>query len=172
MLAKAELPVEPERAFIVGHSNGAYMAHRMACAHAELVNGIVAIAGGLPNAVNACAPSRPVAVIQIHGTIDATVFYNGQAGVYPGSEEVAERWSSYNRCSTDPAIKSPRDRDLDNAVVGAETDTKTYQGCPAASPVALWTMHGSGHIPAFKEAFIPAVLDVLEALPARGGSDE
>jgi len=164
--AKADLPIDGERVFVIGHSNGAYMAHRMACADAEQLSGIVAIAGGLPNAVNACAPSRPVALLQIHGTIDATVFYNGNAGVYPGSEEVADRWSSYNGCSTDPAVTTTGVKDIDRNALGAETDTEIHVGCPASAPVELWKMNGSGHIPNFNETFMPSVFDAIEAVPS------
>jgi pimeloyl-ACP methyl ester carboxylesterase len=37
--------VDPRRVFIVGHSNGGFMAHRMACEASDLVAAVVSLAG-------------------------------------------------------------------------------------------------------------------------------
>src|SRR5207244_7941240 len=41
----AAYPVDPARVFVVGHSNGAFMAHRYACDRAAKVAAIVTLAG-------------------------------------------------------------------------------------------------------------------------------
>ena len=38
-----------------------------------------------------CKPSEPVAVLQIHGTLDPLVLFNGFIGLYPGAEDIVKR---------------------------------------------------------------------------------
>ena len=70
--------IDPTRVFAAGHSNGGFMAYRLAC---ELSDRIVAVglqAGGL--GVNTCAPSQPVSLLHIHGTADTNVPIAGGKG--------------------------------------------------------------------------------------------
>lgn len=70
--------VDPKRVFMTGMSNGAMMAQRFACERADLVAAIAPVAGQLN--IPACAPSRPVAVLMIHGLADQNAPYGGGAG--------------------------------------------------------------------------------------------
>ncbi len=77
----AEHPVDRRRVLAVGMSNGGMMAYRMACEAADLVAGIVAVAGTEAYAdAAACQPSRPVAVLHIHALDDTHVLFAGGAG--------------------------------------------------------------------------------------------
>lgn len=75
---KADFPIDNERVFITGMSNGALMAYRMACEKADLVTAIAAVAG--TDNTNSCAPARPVPVLHIHAKDDTHVLFNGGAG--------------------------------------------------------------------------------------------
>jgi len=156
--AAERLAVDPDRVYFVGHSNGGFMAHKMACDHAPLVAGIVDIAGSSTRTAAQCTPSAPVTVLKVHGTLDATIGYAGTAN-YPGAEALAERWVGYNGCHPDPLV-SPG-HDYDDAVVGAETTRSVWDGCDGGVLVSLWTLTGSGHVPTFNDAFLPAVFDFL-----------
>ncbi len=57
------------------------------------------------------------------------------------------------------------DADYDMAVFGAETEPTVWDACEGGTAVALWTMQGTGHIPAFTESFTPDVLDFLLGHP-------
>jgi len=70
--------VDRKRVYLIGLSNGAFMAHRMALRHADLVAGIAAIAG-MGSFEEAGVPSQPVNILHIHGTADTTVSYGGGA---------------------------------------------------------------------------------------------
>lgn len=159
--AEAALHIDPARVYLVGHSNGGFMAHRMACDHADVFAGVVSIAGSLPNAVSDCAPSAPVTVLQVHGTADAVIGYNGNPGAYPGALSVADRWIAYDGCDTTAAVAPAVD--YDGLVIGDETVPSTWTGCDGGAAVALWTLTGSSHVPGFSQTFLPAVLDFLEA---------
>jgi polyhydroxybutyrate depolymerase len=147
----AEWPVG--EVYIVGHSNGGYMAYRMACARADAIAGIASLAGNAASIASSCNPTRPVSVLHMHGTLDATVPF---AGTYGAVASVGQ-WATHDGCGT---TRTPTvTLDLDSSVAGSETRGEIYGGCPASTSVELWTMEGSGHIPAMQTTFAATVLD-------------
>ncbi len=64
------------RVFATGMSAGAFMANRLACDRADIVAAIAPVAGTL-GAGTRCTPSRPVSVLETHGTTDPVVPYAG-----------------------------------------------------------------------------------------------
>jgi polyhydroxybutyrate depolymerase len=158
--AEAALPIGD--VFVAGHSNGGFMAYRLACDSADLVSGIASLAGS--DAIASCAPSQPVAVLQIHGTADGTVAYGGGsiAGYeFPSAPLTVERWAERAGCDT-TATETLSPLDLVANLDGAETEVLAYAtGC--ATGVELWSMQGADHIPAFTSDFTPAVIAWLRA---------
>jgi polyhydroxybutyrate depolymerase len=75
--------IDPRRVFLVGHSNGGFLAITMACAHADRVAGIGVVAASMPRAE--CNLSRPVPAVFFHGTEDTLIPYGG-GGVGRGGE--------------------------------------------------------------------------------------
>ncbi|MGB0589794.1 MAG: alpha/beta hydrolase family esterase [Myxococcota bacterium] len=156
--AMARYNVDTSRVVLVGHSNGGYMSHRLACDRADLITGIASIAGTSYDDMDTqCAAEAPVSVLQIHGTLDTTVAYDVPfAGV--GAEETAAWWSARNDCG--PAPEAPSE-DYDAMVLGAETEVTLATECASETAVALWKMNGTGHIPIFSDDFIDDVLAFL-----------
>jgi polyhydroxybutyrate depolymerase len=161
--AETRFAVDPKRIFIIGHSNGGFMAHRLACAESPRIAAIASIAGSLPLDAGGCTPSAPVSVLQIHGTLDATILYGGALGQYPSAETVTERWAGHNACQVLPVEAD--DVDYDNVIFGRETTPLRYPECAEGVDVTLWKMAGSGHVPGFTSDFMPNVFDWLEAHP-------
>ncbi len=162
----ASYNVDPGRIFIFGHSNGAFMAHRLACDNAERFAAIISVAGALGMQVDDCPASRPVGVLQIHGDADTTVSYSGGDEIigfdcpYPGAAATVERWAGSNNCSgtlTDAGVRM----DLDTGIDGDETVVSTYD-CPDAS-AELWTIVGGGHVPSFPNDVYQPMWDFLSA---------
>ena len=165
---EANYNVDPKRIFIAGHSNGGFMSYRMACDHADKVAAIASLAGATFNDVAACTPSESVSVLQIHGTADETIKFNGAeiAGhSYPAAEQTVETWADYNGCTTTRPVPGGKKLDLEGQVDGAETVTAAFAGCPTGVGVELWTINGGPHIPAITADFAPAVIDFLLAHP-------
>jgi polyhydroxybutyrate depolymerase len=144
--------VDPARVYLLGHSNGGFMAYRMACAHADVVAGVVSIAGALPKAIGDCAPDRPVTVVEVHGTLDAVISYYGNLA-YPSAEATIDRWVGYDGC--DPVPVASGGFDYDSGVLGAETQKLVWDGCDDGALVSRWTLNGSSHVPLFTSAFLP-----------------
>ncbi len=152
----AQLNVDPARIFVTGHSNGGFMSYRMACDHAEILNAVVSLAGATFDDPADCAPQDTVRVLQIHGTADATILYDGGAtpgGPYPGAVATTEQWAVYNGCSLVPDTSLP-DIDLEGAIAGDETTVARYaDGCQPGGSAELWTMNGGGHVPVLSDDF-------------------
>jgi polyhydroxybutyrate depolymerase len=73
---------DPNRIYTCGFSNGGFMSHALACQSGHRFAAIASVAGTMTNGTfNNCSPSVPIPVMQIHGTTDAIVNYNGGSTV-------------------------------------------------------------------------------------------
>ncbi|HSO49034.1 MAG TPA: PHB depolymerase family esterase, partial [Acidimicrobiia bacterium] len=115
----AEWNVDPARVFAFGHSNGGFMAYRLACDRADLGAAVVSVAGVTWSDPTACDPSHAVSVLQIHGTDDEVVRYEGGrfAVPYPGGMETVAAWATYDSC-TGGLVTDPAQIDIDENVAG------------------------------------------------------
>jgi polyhydroxybutyrate depolymerase len=167
---KADYSVDPKRVYLMGHSNGGFMAFRMACDHAEVIAGIAALAASTFADTERCNPSEPVATLQVHGTADDTIRYGGEVeGVdggertYPGALETLEIWARSNGCDLDPDDPAPPPRalvrDVEPATVIAHSD------CDPGGHAELWTVPDAPHIPAITTDFTAQVVEFLLAHP-------
>ncbi len=163
----ARYHVDPRRIFLVGHSNGAFMSHRLACDLAPRIAAIVSVAGATWMDASKCAPSEPVSILDIHGDSDAVINYNGglnPTGAYPSEAVTTQTWAQKNGC-TGGMNTSAAPIDLDTGLAGAETGVMSYDGCPASGAVELWTIHGGSHFPAFPPSFAQTAYAFLMAHP-------
>lgn len=89
------------RIYATGFSNGGYMSHRLACELSGRIAAIACVAGSVVDQqLNNCNPSRAVPVLQIHGTNDGTVPYNGSPGFAPSVPDLVDHWIQHNNCAT------------------------------------------------------------------------
>jgi polyhydroxybutyrate depolymerase len=165
---KVRYSVDPRRVFIVGHSNGAFMAQRMACDHADQIAAVVSVSGAMAADVSACKPQAPVSVLEIHGTADDVINYDGgmiQGHAYPSVATTVADWVSLNGCQNQ-ADPSAAQLDLDSSLDGNETTvTKYAMGCKRGTEVELWTVTGGGHIPKISPTFAATVSGFLLSHP-------
>jgi polyhydroxybutyrate depolymerase len=160
---EARYSVDPKRVFLVGHSNGGFMAYRMACDHADQIAAIASLAGAMFADVTKCAPKAPVSVLQIHGTADTVIDYMGgmnQGHAYPDAPTTVADWATLNGCAMPPDTSAPH-LDLDASLVGDETSVTRYAGCEPGGQAELWTIQGGAHIPALSPTFSSSVVDFL-----------
>jgi len=159
--------IDPKRVFLVGHSNGAFMAHRMACERSELVAGIAALAGVVWDDTTRCTPARAVAVAQIHGDADTVIAYEGGQlplidRPFPSAAKTFQFWSQTEAC-TAQVEGSPID--LDVGLAGAETLVTRATGCKPGGAAELWHIQGGQHLPSFGASFAAQVYGFFEAHP-------
>jgi len=155
--------VDAKRVFLVGHSNGGYMAHRMACDRSAKIAGIVSLAGAQWIDASKCRPTGKVSVLQVHGTMDTNVAYGGTP-LTPSAHETVAIWGNRNAC-LGSLTNSGRRLDIEARLPGAETKVEAYSGCATEGAVELWTLEGGGHIPAFNSQWPGAIYDFLMAHP-------
>lgn len=160
---KAQLNVDPLRVFFTGHSNGGFMSYRMACDHPETIAAIASLAGATFYDPADCSPASPVHVLQIHGTADTVVLYEG--GVfqvpYPGAVETVEQWAQFGGCEIFGVV-TPPPLDLDAGIPGDETTVYRYDtDCHPNGSAELWSIEGGSHSPYLSDNFAPLVLEFL-----------
>lgn len=148
--------------FVVGHSNGGFMALRLLCDAPDMLDGVVAVSASTWNDPTRCPEGEAVPLLLVHGTDDGTIPYEGRPDRYPGAWETATRFSNRAGCSgqvwteLEPA-------DFLSAIPGAETRRERAWTCPPGAAVELWTMVGEGHAPQFEAPWTQATFDWLEA---------
>lgn len=161
--------VDPARVYIAGHSNGGFMAHRMACNHSDRIAAIASLAGATYSNTQSCKPTSPVSVLQIHGTIDAVISYTGGYlfnNAYPSARKTIDLWGKLNQCGKKPYRVLPR-LDLDRKLAGAETTVLRYKGCKTGANSELWTINKGKHSPELSDKFAESVISYLLAHPKK-----
>ncbi len=137
----AQYNVDLNRVYSCGMSNGGFQSYRLAC---ELSNRIVAIAsvtGSMSSYVYSnCNPSRPVPVLEIHGTADATVPYAGQAGM-ESIDQVIQFWQEHNACGISDTTAVANISTTDNCTV----DEIKFNDCDNGSKTWLFKVWDGGH---------------------------
>jgi polyhydroxybutyrate depolymerase len=137
--------VDKSRVYVTGHSNGGFMSHRLACDSTKRIAAIMSLAGATWKDQSKCNPSEPIAVLQVHGDMDAEVPYQGAPDL-PSAMETVGDWATKNGC-TGTLTDTGETKDLDSQIDGAETQVSRYACTHGAAE--LWTMRGDGHIPNF-----------------------
>ncbi len=151
--------VDPARVYVAGLSNGGFMAHRLACERSDLVSAVVAVAGTTATGPLGCRPSEGVSVLQVHGTADEVIRYDGGALLpgrrYASATATVEGWRTREHCRETGRAGTPLDSDA--SLPGAETSRTTWSGCDDAAAVSLWTVTGGVHSPQVTDDFADAV---------------
>ena len=140
----ADYGIDPARVFATGFSNGAMLVHRLACALSDRIAAVAPISGGIGISDAQCQTTRPVPVLEFHGTDDDNYPYAG-GGNIPGTDligipETIAGWAERNGCSgtfveTQLPSGSPED--------GTTVFEDVYRDCDAE--VILDRIRDGGH---------------------------
>lgn len=144
-----------DKVFAVGHSNGGFMAYRLACEAIPGLTAIVSLAGGTYANADDCRAPSAVSVLQIHGNRDQVIRYGGGrlkgplgwTESIPGAEASVLRWAERAGCNLN-AREELTPIDTDAFVEGAETSIQRWrEGCAGGTVHELWTIRGGSHVP-------------------------
>jgi len=132
--------IPPGRVFATGMSAGAFMANRLACDRADVFSAIAPVSGTL-GATTKCTPSQPVSVLEMHGTADPVVPFDGGGMIGRGGQsniepalDMANGWRNVDACG--PPVED----------VAGNTHRFSAAGCAGGTEVVLVRIDGGGHV--------------------------
>ncbi|MFD3519778.1 alpha/beta hydrolase family esterase [Streptomyces sp. NPDC058653] len=134
---KRTLCVDSRRVYATGKSNGAGFTGLLACRMADRIAAIAPVAGAFyPETGENCRPSRPVPVIDFHGTGDVTIPYAGdpERGL-PALPEWTAAWADRNDCRSRPHTR----------VIEPDITITGYNGCDRGADVRHVAITDGGH---------------------------
>lgn len=141
-----KFPIDPTRIYIAGHSNGGFMAQRLAVKSSHKFAAIAVVAASLSEwLASRFTPSRPTPILFINGTADPVTPYLG--GRPPGGarvlsvEDTVKIWVHFNGCKE--ATEVQKINGLNN---GTLVSVLTYGPCENYSQVKLYRIEGGGHV--------------------------
>lgn len=128
--------------YSTGMSNGGFMSYTLACSLSDRIAAIASVTGSMIfGQQSACNAQHPTPVMQIHGTLDGTVPYEGTFGIEP-IDDVVAFWVEYNNCSPTPSLTDvPNTSTTDNCTA----EHYVYTDGDNESSVELYKIIGGGH---------------------------
>ena len=151
---KAKYNVDTKKIYIFGHSNGGFMANRMACEMGEQIAAVASLAGGAYKDPGKCAKAAPVNYLQIHATDDETINYF-TVPEYAGGEPTVQQWIKRNGCSEKPKRGPASDHLV--LIPFKDTTSQVWDRCASGKKVELWTIRAyttsyhNSHAPLFSK---------------------
>jgi polyhydroxybutyrate depolymerase len=135
--------VDLEAVFSTGMSNGGFMSYKLACELNDRIRAIASVTGSMVEGeAQNCMPDASIPVMQIHGTADDVVLYNGTAFVSIPIEQLVSKWVDINQCVMDgDTIPVPDIAPND----GTTSERIEYNDCDGESRVVFYKVTGGGH---------------------------
>ena len=128
------VPIDPDRIYATGISNGGIMDYTLAC-HTTI---FAAIGPDSATELGSCPSPAPISVIHIHGTADMNIPYDGGPGDGvghidgPSVPALNATWRHIDHCAA-PVTTT------------AKAVTTSIARCPAGHAAELITIAGAGH---------------------------
>ncbi len=150
----ARTPIDRKRVYVLGYSNGGFMAYRLACQDAAALAGIVVLSADTYARPSRCRPAKALSVLQLHGTADPVVDYQGGVlfAPYPSAKTSVRIWARYDKCNVGKGLRTLGMLDLNTSIAGKETTNYAY-ACPRGIDVQLWSVDGGTHSPSVSKGF-------------------
>lgn len=135
--------IDLNRVYSTGMSNGGFMSYTLACQLSHRIAGIASVTGTMVTFnLNACNCQHPMPVMQVHGTLDGTVPYNGNAQGFVAVEDLVDHWVDFNNCNTTAVETAVPDVNMTD---GCTADRFVYSGGTNDASVELYRINGGGH---------------------------
>jgi polyhydroxybutyrate depolymerase len=127
--------IDPRRVYATGVSNGGGMAARLGCDLTDRFAAIAVVAGGY-RSLGACNPTRPVSLLEIHGTNDGSTPYDGSGPQHAGAVlPYVFGWATRDRCTTGPRKRR----------AAPHTIEYRWTGCAGGTTVDHLRVYGATH---------------------------
>ena len=138
--------IDTTRVFGAGFSNGGMMAYELGCRLSNRIAAAASVAGTMINSrLESCNPPRAVPVLEIHGTNDSALPWDGLiTGIdtFMGIDIVMQHWVDLNECPLFPTITDLPNTDTTD---GSTVTRYVWANCNDNSSVELFKVIGGGH---------------------------
>jgi polyhydroxybutyrate depolymerase len=105
----AEYNINDERIYSTGMSNGGFFSYLLACSLSDRIAAVASVTGSMSlNQISSCNPGHPMPVMEIHGTADETVPYEGNF-LFAPIVDVVDFWAEENNTNSTPVITAVPD---------------------------------------------------------------
>ena len=131
-----------DRVYATGMSNGGFMSFLLACQLSEKIAAVASVTGSMTqDTFDDCNAQLPTPVLQIHGTEDDVVLYNGNTLSIPIAD-VISYWVDYNNCETTPSTTTLPDLDVSD---GSTVEHSVYENSDNGITTEHMKVIGGGH---------------------------
>ncbi|MEQ8241438.1 MAG: PHB depolymerase family esterase [Cyclobacteriaceae bacterium] len=137
--------VDLSMVYVTGLSNGGFMAYSLACALSDRIAAVASVAGSMTENLltNTCQPSRQIPILQVHGTNDRVIFWDGEPtckGGIAAIEVVVAFWRTNAGCSSTFTELQYENVDTSD---GSTARILTYDDC--SGKMKFLIVDGGGH---------------------------
>ena len=138
----AHYDINLDKVYVTGMSNGGYMGYKLACEITDRITAVASVTGSMvPVVADNCAPTQTIPIMQVHGTADPTVAYNGSNFGIP-IEELVSQWVEHNQCALTPdTFQFPDINTTDNCTM----ERIAYTNCDGDRKVYFYRVDGGEH---------------------------
>ena len=134
--------IDLDRVYATGMSNGGFMSFLLACQLSEKIAAVASVTGSMTqDTFDDCNAQHPTPVLQIHGTDDGVVLYNGNNLSIPIAD-VISYWVDYNNCETTPTTTTLPDVDVSD---GSTIEHSVYEDGDNGITTEHMKVIGGGH---------------------------
>lgn len=138
----AQYNINTNRVYCAGMSNGGFMSYDLACFLSDRIAAIASVAGSMNfQHFPACNPNKPMPIMQIHGTADDVVDYNGSVSDV-NIDTLVNFFVDFNNCNPSPTFTALPDINTSDR---STAEHYVYTGGDNGSSVELYKIIGGGH---------------------------
>jgi len=130
--------VNPDRIYAVGFSNGGGFTNVLACKLSNTIAAFGIVSGGMHPVAGGCTPTRPVPIIELHGTADKVVPYRGNPknDAEPDIPQWLAHWAALDKCSSQPQVFLQQGRYM----------AERWSSCAGNASIVHYRITGGTHV--------------------------
>ena len=157
-LVSQKYDLNQNRIYSTGMSNGGFMSYHLACNLSSKIAAVASVTGSMSSETyESCNPDHPTSILQVHGSIDVTVPFQGNSALGMRSvNDVMDYWKLYNACDVDPTSIIIDYFDIEIAV-----QHDTYSNCLNDVNVELYKIEGMGHTWPYKGRYGISATEII-----------
>jgi len=162
VITELKKKLKTSKVYIIGHSNGGFMAYRLMCDIGNMIDGVVSLAGA--DALGECSKTKyqNKKIIHVHGTKASVIKVEGgryrpQLANYPSVSDMLSQWKTRLACSDKT---TSRRGNFSHMLWEDDSNIINYQ-CSLGNQLKYLEIIGGSHIPNINDQFREEVLDSL-----------